>query len=258
MNYLTIAEGQALRGLRLVLSAHVPGPWGESAKAAFAARQVDFAAVAQTPLEANDELRRWTGVRNAPVAVLDSEPPVTGWLEIVMLAERLGSGPSLLPAGSRDRALCFGFSNEICGPRGLGWERRLMIFAKVYGDAPLAPDAPTHLHEMRRQYGFTKETADAAPARIVNILDALADQLRRQQTAGSEYLVGDELSAADLHWACFSAMLAPLPQAVNPMPDYLRPLYEDIGPHVAAAVDPLLIAHRNRIYQRHIGLPLDY
>jgi hypothetical protein len=246
MKYLSVSEGRMLVGLRLVLSAHVPGPWGEAAKAVFAARNVTFAAIAQRPMEANDDLREWVGVRNAPVAVFDSEPPVTGWLDMIILAERLGSGPSLLPTGSRDRALAFGLSNEICGPRGIGWERRLMIFGKIFGDAPLPAEAPPHLHEVRHQYAFSAKTAADAPARIADILDNLAEQLRRQQAAGSDY------------WACFSAMLAPLPQAVNPMPESLRPLYEDIGPIVAGALDPLLIAHRDRIYERHIGLPLDY
>jgi glutathione S-transferase len=258
MKYQSIPEGRALPGLRLVLSAHVPGPWGEAAKAIFKSRDVAYAAVAQRPMEANDDLREWTGVRNAPVAVLDSEPPITGWLEMVMLAERLGSGPSLLPARSRDRALCLGFSNEICGPQGIGWERRLMIFGKIFGDAPLPAEAPAHTHEVRRQYGFSAKAAADAPARIADILAALSDQLRCQQAAKSEYLIGKRLSAVDLHWACFSAMLAPLAQAVNPMPEYLRPLYEDIGSIVAAALDPLLLAHRDRIYERHIGLPLDY
>jgi glutathione S-transferase len=258
MKYLSIIEGRTLPGLRLVLSAHVPGPWGEAAKAVFKSRNVAYAAVAQRPMEANEDLREWTGVRNAPVAVFGSDPPVTGWLDMVMLAERLGSGPSLLPKDSRDRALAFGLSNEICGPRGIGWERRLMIFGKIFGDAPLPAEAPPHMHEVRRQYDFSAETAADAPARIVNILDNLADQLRRQHAAGSEYLVGKSLTAVDLHWSCFSAMLAPLPQAVNPMPENLRPLYEDIGPIVAAALDPLLLAHRDRIYERHIGLPLDY
>ena len=33
--WLSVEEGKALGGLRLVLTAGVPGPWGESAKACF-------------------------------------------------------------------------------------------------------------------------------------------------------------------------------------------------------------------------------
>ena len=53
-------------------------------------------------------------------------------------------------------------------------------------------------------------------------------------------------------------MVAPLPLDVNPMPDYVRDLYSAPPPAVAAAIDPLLIGHRDHIFGRHIGLPLDY
>ncbi|MFA7441244.1 MAG: glutathione binding-like protein [Sphingomonadaceae bacterium] len=258
MEYFSVAEGRKLSGLRLVLTANVPGPWGESAKAIFAARNVPYAAVAQVAMEANDDLFAWTGYRNAPIAILDDEPPLTGWLDIVMLAERLGSGPSLLPEAGRDRALCIGFSNEICGRGGLGWERRIPILEKVYGNAPLSDDAPPRQHEVLRQYGYSRTAVAAASVRMANILTALAAQLGSQAAAGSDYLVGDRLSVLDIHWACFSNMFSPLPRDVNPMPDYLWPLYSELPDAVAAALDPALLKHRDRIYNRHIGLPLDY
>ena len=48
-------------------------------------------------METNDDLFAWTGMRNAPIAVLDDEPPQSTWHEILLLAERVGSGPSLMP-----------------------------------------------------------------------------------------------------------------------------------------------------------------
>lgn len=257
MDYVSITEGRALPGLRLVLSAGVPGPWGESAKAVLRARNVPFVAVAQTPMAANDDLRAWTGLRNAPIAVLDDEPPVHGWHEIVMLGERLGSGPSLLPDTPEDRTASQALSHAICGKNGFGWNRRLSILGAGYG-VPPAEDVPPFRREMLAGYDLTQETVAAAPGRVAAILRDITDRLHAQRSRGADYLFGHVLSATDLHWACFSQMVAPLPQAVNPMPEYLRPLYATIEPEVADVIDPILIAHRDHIYERHIGLPLDY
>jgi glutathione S-transferase len=133
-----------------------------------------------------------------------------------------------------------------------------MLMAKSQGDAPPSDDAPTHVREIMHQYGYSSETAAAAPQRLAAFLGSLAVRLRQQIAAGSEYLVGDRLSAVDLYWACFSIMVAPLSQSASPMAEWLRAYYLDTGPAIAAALDPLLITHRDRIYGRHIGLPLDY
>ncbi len=53
-------------------------------------------------------------------------------------------------------------------------------------------------------------------------------------------------------------MVRPLPPEVNPMPDWLWPLYSHCGELVDQAVEPILIEHRDRIYRHHIDLPLDY
>ena len=257
MRYFSVAEAKAMPGLRLVLSAGVPGPWGEAAKAMLRARKVPFAAVAQEPMAPNEELREWTGCRNAPTAVYDDGPPQTGWFDILMLAERLGSGASLLPERSADRALCLGIIMEICAQDGFGWNRRLIMLNAMWGSQ--APsEAEPHELEYTRQYGLSPEAAARAPGRAADILGALAAQLHAQKARGSDYLVGDRLSAADLYWACFSQLTGPLPKDVNPIPDYVWSLYSTMPEAVELALDPILFEHRNRIYERHIGLPLDY
>jgi glutathione S-transferase len=257
VKYLSVVEARSMTGLRLVLSAGVPGPWGEAAKAVLKARNVSYAPVAQKVMAANEELCAWTGMRNAPIAIYNDEPPLAGWLDILMLAERLGSGPSLLPDSSTERALGVGFSVEICGQDGFGWNRRLSMMKMVWTvESP--DDAEPHLREYTRQYGLSPQASARAPARSADILRALAAQLHAQRARGSEYLVGARLGAADLYWACFSQMVGPLPKEVNPMPDYVWRLYSQSPAEVTAALDPILFEHRDRIYQRHIGLPLDY
>lgn len=260
MKYFSVAEACGMPGLRLVLSANVPGPWGESAKALFKIRGVAYAPVEQVPGGANEDLCGWTGgIRNAPIAMLDHEPPVHGWLDIVMMAERLGSGPSLLPARSQDRALALGLSAELCAPDGFGWARRLLMYEKIFGLDELAPDTPAHTLEMLAQYGFSAESVQRARKRLVEIMRVFSAQLAAQRAAGSPYLVADRLSTADLHWACFSQMIAPLALCDQPnMPEWLIEKYGDIDESVAAALVPNLIEHRDFIYRDHIGLPLEF
>lgn len=257
MRYVSVAAARTMPGLRLVLSAGVPGPWGEAAKAMFGMRDVPYVAVAQEPMAANEDLCAWTGCRNAPTAVYDDEPPRTNWFEILMLAQRLGSGASLLPEASADRALCLGLIMEICGEDGFGWNRRLDMLAAIWGAQAPAGAAP-HEQEYIRQYGLSAEAAARAPGRAADIVGALSARLHAQRAQGSDYLVGECLSAADLYWACFSQLVGPLPREVNPVPDYVVSLYSAVPAAVAAALDPILFEHRNRIYERHIGLPLDY
>src|SRR5579871_5139452 len=117
MEYLTPEQAQDLPGLRLVLTAGVPGPWGEAAKAIFRYKGIPFTPVAQLAGQANEALVRWTGFRNAPVVIYEDERPIDRWSDILFLAERLRPEPTLLPPNSLDRALVFGISNEMCGEK---------------------------------------------------------------------------------------------------------------------------------------------
>lgn len=257
MKYFSVAEARKMPGLRLVLTAHMPGPWGEAAKAVISARNLDYIPVEQIAMEPNEDLYEWTGVRNAPVAVYNDETPVSSWLDILLLAERVGSGPSLLPDDPLERVMVLGFSTEICGSDGFGWSRRLELMGR-----PSTKNPPTgssfDMGRMTRMYGVTQEAIDRAPKRMIAIMNGLATQLHRQEAAGSDYLVGDKLTACDLHWASFSQFVSPLPPEDCPTPDFMRENYSHLTPELAEALDPILLRHRDRIFQRHIKLPLDF
>ncbi len=66
------------------------------------------------------------------------------------------------------------------------------------------------------------------------------------------------VSAADFYWANFAGMVKPLGPADNPMPDYMRATYESTDAATLACLTPRLEAHRDRMYERHIALPLDF
>lgn len=260
MDYVTPQQARDMGGLRLVVSAGVPGPWGEAAKGMFHARSVAFTPVAQKPLEPNEDLVEWLGIRNAPVAVYEDEPPRERWIDIVMLAERLGSGPPLLPGDSALRALAVGISHELCGEWGFGWCQRLGMLKGMWASAGFEDLSalPEPMAAVQRQYGVYPDRLAAAPARIAAILDMLVARLERQKQAGSPYLVGDSLTCADIHWACFSAMLSPMEQALNPMPDGLRAVYDAHAPAVDEGAKAALLAHRDHIYHNHLRLPVDF
>jgi glutathione S-transferase len=257
MQYLKVAEARDLPGLRLVLTAHMPGPWGEAAKYILGARNIDFVPVEQLAMETNDDLFAWTGMRNAPIAMYEQEPPASTWLEILLLAERLGSGPSLIPDDPLDRALMMGISTEICSPDGFAWNRRLEMMGRPSTRNP-SNDTKYDMTRMTRTYGVSQESMDRAPKRMISIMQGLSTQLKKQHAAGREYFVGDRLSACDLHWAAFTGFIAPLPPELCPMPDFMRHNYTHLTPELAAALDPILLEHRDKVYQRHIKLPMDF
>lgn len=258
MHYTAVADAKTMSGLRLALTAGVPGPWSEAAKAVLKVKGIPFVPVLQQAGADNEELAQWTGHRNAPTAMYNDEPPRVTWLDILNLAQRLQPEPSLLPADIDERILMVGLVNEIAGEGGMMWHaRHLMLRGMAAAMASKGiTDSP-----MLRDYRFSSEAADAAPARVIAVLRRLEQQLEPQLAAGKRYFIGGRLSALDLYWACFSQFLGPLPEEVNPMPGYLRKSWQAAGEVLfEAGYTPrdCLLEHRDFVFREHIGLPLDF
>lgn len=258
MDYLSVAEARERGGLRLALTAGVPGPWGEAAKAVFHVKKLDYAPVLQEATAPNAELVAWTGKANAPQAIWEDEPARSGWAEIALLAERLAPEPRLLPKGPAERARAFGLSHEICGEMGFGWARRLMIFEATNAQRAGAGDDVKGAARMSFDYGFDPAAAKEASDRVAAILGMLAERLHAQRAAGSPYLIGDALSLPDLHWATFAVMAKPQPPEINPMLEVVRGFYDLERTPLWAAVDPILLEHRDFIYREYLPTPLDF
>ena len=254
MKFVDVEEARSLEGLRLVLTTGVPGPWGEAAKGILHVKRLPYVAVRQEGGGENAALAAWTSQTSAPVAVWNDEPPRTTSLGILFLAERLAPTPPLIPDDPEDRARMFGYCHEIIGEQGLGWSRRLMMLHPILAAAGNAAPAP--LRRLADKYGYDAAAAEAAPWRVVAILRTLAAQLDRQRLAGRPFLVGTHLTALDVYWATFAAMLEPLPEEQCPMPAGLRALYAATGP-VRDALDPALLAHRDFVYREYLQLPVD-
>ena len=254
MEYLSVTEARQLSGLRLVLTAGVPGPWGESAKAILAYKDIDFLPVRQEGGGENSELLDWTGQTSAPVIVLDGQPPVSHWLDQLMLSERLAPLPALVPADMQLRGDCLGLCALIAGVDGFGWNRRLHMLAPMMA----LPEPPEAVSRLATKYGWSEEALAASTAQLASISARLDTQMQRQEASGSEYLVGDQVTAADIYWANFAGMVKPLGERDNPMPEYMRQTYQATDEATLSLVTPRLEALRDRVYERHITLPLDF
>jgi glutathione S-transferase len=259
-DYLEVAEARGRSGMRLVLSAGFPGPWGEAAKGIYRLKSIPFAMVRQVVGAPNDELFAWTGHRNAPIAVYDDERPRVHWADILAQAERIAPEPRLVPEDPELRVRMFGLANELCGEEGLGWQRRLRLLDDMRAgvEAPGAPEAQRAIfRSLAARYGWSPAAAARSTACTLEIVTTLAAQLRAQRAAGRRYLVGDRLSALDLYWATFAVLLDPLPDEHCRMDPGLRESYRERHPRVRAAAAELL-EHRDFVYREHLGLPLDF
>jgi hypothetical protein len=258
MDYASVDDGKAAGGLRLALTGGVPGPWSEAAKGMFRVRSVDYLPVFQEGGGANEALVAWTGHRNAPTAMYNDEPARVTPVDMINLAERLGTGPSLVPADIEERVTMFGLLNEIAGENGFGWSARILMFAAMVASLG---EAAMKDNPMLRDYHYDPAEAAGVPGRLIAILECLTRQLTAQSEAGSRYFVGDTLSALDIYWACFSQMLAPLPPEVNPMPEYLYGIWGQTAKSlegVGYQPDPALLEHRDYIFPTYLQWPLDF
>ena len=250
--YVSVEEAQQRAGLRMVVVGGIPSPWGEAAKGILHVKGIEWAAVR---LDYDSQaLKDWAGQRSGPVALYGDERPRAGWAEILLLAERLAPEPPLLPADAAARALAFGLSHEICGEQGLGWMRRLqLVQAGLQGQGGFELRAAKYIG---KKYGYSPEAGAASSARVGQLLGMLATRLKAQQVAGSAFYVGDTLTAVDVYSAAFMAMFKPLPQEACPMDAATRAAFETLDASTAQALDPLLLAHRDMMYQRYLELPL--
>jgi hypothetical protein len=253
LDYRPLREIIDHHGLRLVLVRGMPSPWGQGAKALFENKGLSFAVGAQDPGGANDDLFAWSGQRSGPVVAWADEKPIDRWLDIVMLADRLEPKRVALPQDAAQRALLIGLLNEVCGERGIGWNRRLQMFAPAM-DSGAAPEG---VQRMAARYGYSKQAAVEAGERTAGQLRALAEQLRAQYARGVKYFIGEGLSALDLYWVTFMNLLVPLPQEQCAIPEGWRPGFECRDPAILAALDPLLVEHRDRIFAAHCKNPME-
>lgn len=254
MNFLSIAELRTQQGLRLVIVQGAPSPWGQAAKAMIEYKGLSYVAGLQIPRADNEELMAWAGTNSGPVIAWNEDKPINNWLDILNLLERLAPDRALLPTERALRAEVVGLGNEICGELGLGWNRRLSL----YRPALSSTEAPAATARIAQKYGYNDDDVSQTVSRQVAALELLAQRLEAQQSRGSDFLVGDSLTAVDFYWAAFSTIYVLPPAEQVPIEEARRPMFESIEPEVSAALVPSLLAHRDRMLQQHFKLPMEF
>jgi glutathione S-transferase len=253
LEYRTFDEIVDHPGLRVVLVQGMPSPWGQAAKTFFELKGLDYVAAPWAVFEPNDAIRSWGAADSAPIVAWRDERPVHGWLDILLLVERIQPLPALLPSDVMLRAQVIGLSNEICGRGGLAWNRRLQMVQPAFADEV----DPSPVRTMGLKYGYADEEVAHAGQRVAESLKALTRQLKDQYTAGSPFFVGDRLTAVDIYWTAFANFFVPLPSDQCPMPDQFRPTFTATDPVILDALDPILLEHRDRIFRKHFRSPME-
>lgn len=250
--YITPEEAIDHEGLRMVVVGGIPSPWGEAAKGIFHIKGIDWKAVR---LDYQSEaLRKWTRRLDGPVVAYNDEPHRHSFFDILLLAERIAPSPSLLPEDPKARALAFGLAHEFCGENGLGWARRLQAIQwGLAGKGGFPRPASEYL---ARKYSHSIESEEVVGNRILELLRMISNHLNAQKKDGSAFYIGNELSAVDIYSATMMAMFRPLPEEQCAMSDVMRAPLEQTSPEIDAALDPVLIEHRDMMYRNHLELPL--
>jgi glutathione S-transferase len=259
MQYLKPQDAKHLTGVRVVLTQEAFGPWGQAVKKMLEYKQIPYVAVAQRAGEPNPELVEWTGTRNAPTIVVDDEPPVTRWLDQISYIDNMKPTPLLIPLDSESRLEIFGIIHELAGEWGLGWCRRLMMMGDIErGVKAAGKPLPAMISNLMGEYGFSAQNVQNAPRRVADIIATLARRLKQQHARGSRFLVGSNLTAADIYWVCFSYLIGLLPDDICAMTADMRQLRECRDPAILAAKDPVLFEHRDEVARKYLSGKFDF
>ena len=142
-----------------------------------------------------------TSQTSLPTMFHDEERPRNVWIEQLALAEKIGSPDSvnLIPDNFQLRVDMFGLCAIVLGEDGLVWNMRIL------SDGPLA-----------RKYGYSDDASSKAKGKMAEIIKLIDLQLKKQEEKGSQYLIGDKISAVDIYWSTISMTILPASLEIMP------------------------------------------
>lgn len=236
----------------LTVVAQIPSPWSEGVKGLLELQGRDYSALRLDPR--NQELHAWAGSPSAPSLMLPGKAPLTQAVEIIEALDQEELGKPLLPKDSALRAGALEMVRELVGPGGLAWSRRLLsIHAGLHGAGGFVEPIAEYLST---KYNYDDSQVPAARERMLATLRSLAERIKAQNHADSPYFFGREVSAADVYCAVCMAVFVPLDEGQCPMDPIIRTTFEERDEQILQALDPILLAHRDFIYQQHLELPV--
>lgn len=253
MRFAALEEARAATGLKLVVAASLPSPWSEAAKGILHVKGIDALLVRFSSTD--KAVREWMGWHNVPVLLAPDEPIRTHWSDILQAAERLGAkqgSPPLVPDDDTERMRLFGLAHELLGENGLVWSGRLLVIHRG-----LVTDGkegfPLRIAQyLAPKYGYAPEQVDVARARVRSLFDRFAQLLD-----GKTYALGNALTALDVYIATALAPFAQMPEDLCPdTHPVVRHAFATASPDLSTEIPPVLLAHRDRIYTKHLELPV--
>jgi hypothetical protein len=253
--WIGLPEGLGRPGLRLALvRAGIPSPWSEFCRAIFHVKRIDYEQVdgrdAATGLAL---LKTTTAQESMPVAFWNDERPRANWLELLHLAERLREEPRLLPDECEARARVIGLCAELCSEGGFGWHRRILLTHEMLTNARFGERERRIGHYLAGKYGYQPDRVERSAQRCEDIVATFA---RLHAARRGSHFEGNGVSALDLAWAAFAALIRPLPQEQCPMPETWRTLYTWQPANTPPELVSALLQRRDRTYAEHFELPV--
>lgn len=253
--WLTVEQAPGAAGLRVApVRAGLPSPWSEFVRAYLHVKRISYSLVdARDPDRSLTSIKTLTAQESLPVVFWNSERPRSNWLEQLVLAERISGEPRLLPDDTFERAKVVGLVAELCSEAGFGWHRRVMMIDRLLTEPTFGERERGIGNYLSKKYRHNTDSAEASTKRCEEIILAFAGL----RAAAAEYLLGPTLTALDLAWTAFAALIQPLPEDLCPMKPMWRDLYTWM-PSMASRPDvDALLAHRERIYRTLLPLPVD-
>jgi glutathione S-transferase len=252
--WLALEEGLKASGLRIApVRAGVPSPWSELCRALYRVNHIPFSLIsARDPKRGLADLRAATTYDTLPVVFWDSERPLASWLEQLSLAERLAAAPRLLPADPVERAKVIGFLAELCMEDGFGWNRRIMMIQRLLTESQFGERGQTIGRYLADKYGYAYTDSRRAEQKCEAIVAAFITRL----AARRPYFLGDTLTALDLGWAAFAALIRPLPQDMCPMTEMWRDLYSWTPKQSSPPEVEALLNRRHCVYRDWMEIPV--
>ena len=254
-SWLTLEQALGAPGLRVApVRGGLPSPWSEFTRACFHVKRIPYSLVdARDADRGLTPLKPLTGQESLPVVFWNEERPRSNWLEQLMLAERISPQPHLLPDDPFERAKVVGLVAELCSEAGFGWHRRVMMIARLLSEPTFGERERGIGRYLSTKYQHNTDSLEGSAKRC----EAVVSTIAALKAVGHDYLLGSSLTALDLAWAAFAALIQPLPEDLCPM----RPLWRDLYTWVPAmtprpAIEGLL-AFREQIYRDRLPLPVD-
>ncbi|HEY4178048.1 MAG TPA: hypothetical protein VGM90_14475 [Kofleriaceae bacterium] len=254
--FVELAEARDAEGIRIVTPLGVPSPWALAAKGLFRLASVPVRIVRADRSRA--DVHEWTKCDNYPVVFHDKDLPRTSWSPIVALAARLA--PQLLPTDLDARAKVAGLIDLIAGEDGLGWNARLIMVDagfRTEGAKGFIPPVGKYLVQRYDSARIVKK-GDALELLRERCGAQIAVLDQHLAIADGDYFGGKAPNALDVYTAAFLIPLGALDETTCPgISPMARQGFAGAADALGALVPNSLIAHRTRMFEKHLGWPLE-